>query len=417
MATHRTSALTAALALLHGSAGNVVVVPRRQPVAGPPGLRALMLYDCQADFLDMMRGWSEEKRAWCCSRSGINCKLATSRQSKAVVVNEAFSCEEGFHSWRAEWSVGKKAWCCHSVGKGCPATLRGLLQGRFSTANSQVDSSASSKPDRIFWEHDCKADVGDWSRAWPVHKKRWCCKLSNEGCPESQASSKDAEAAFDCDAALANWRVDWSDAKKDWCCEHKSRACIAHDCAADLDDWVRAWSVSKKTWCCMKEGHGCAAVGTATSTEMALTQEDLEKPFDCQASEAAWQTEWSDFKMQFCCKKTGRGCMKVPSAALAAEHAVASAPAVPLAVLPAMADEYDCAADTASWVQSWSDAKRDYCCSRKPHGCKVPKKLMLAANFDYDCQAALKSFKREWSEKKKDWCCNNADLGCEPISV
>merc|ERR1719418_284347 len=81
-----------------GVLANVFVLPGQKPSGSAVDVqqpRALMLYDCQADFLDMVRAWSPEKMGWCCSRSGLACKQAVEVQTQTVVLNAGFSCAEG----------------------------------------------------------------------------------------------------------------------------------------------------------------------------------------------------------------------------------------------------------------------------------------------------------------------------------
>merc|ERR1719210_52494 len=68
----------------YAALANVVVIPRQGPQFSGP--RALTLYNCQADFVDTVKGWSEVKREWCCQHGGVFCKLAK-EQSGTVAIN------------------------------------------------------------------------------------------------------------------------------------------------------------------------------------------------------------------------------------------------------------------------------------------------------------------------------------------
>jgi len=63
-------------------------------------------YDCHAGYFNWIKGWSPNKKVYCCRTEGRGC---------------IFDCSADYHhgDWRQEWSMAKKAWCCLTEGRGC----------------------------------------------------------------------------------------------------------------------------------------------------------------------------------------------------------------------------------------------------------------------------------------------------------
>lgn len=102
------------------------------------------LFDCAAGFARWERGWSAEKKEWCCSNENVACAL--------------FDCQAGLARWERGWSIEKKGWCCSNEGLGCTTT---------------------PPPD----PYDCEAGLSNWLKGWSPDKKNWCCANRELGCP------------------------------------------------------------------------------------------------------------------------------------------------------------------------------------------------------------------------------------------
>merc|ERR1719277_439945 len=99
---------------------NVIVVPRDTEFAASgktAGLRSLMLYDCDFDFLDSILSWSKVKRDYCCSQNKLLCATSIAGLPETVV-NAGYDCDDGIEHWNEEWLVEKKLWCCAKKNKG-----------------------------------------------------------------------------------------------------------------------------------------------------------------------------------------------------------------------------------------------------------------------------------------------------------
>lgn len=132
-------------------------------------------FDCAAGFDARSTGWSEAKKAWCCTNKHLDC----------------FDCQAGRNMWRSGWSESKKAYCCPKTDV-CDEPETG---GSF----------------------DCNAALSNFERAWSKEKKAYCCRHEQKGCH--------VHHDFDCDAALNNWERAWSPKKKHWCCKHAGKGC------------------------------------------------------------------------------------------------------------------------------------------------------------------------------------------------
>lgn len=178
---------------------------------------------------------------------------------------------------------------------------------------------------------------------------------------------------FDCSAGLDNWESGWADDKIDWCCEHKQVACRKnqpctsgcdhHDCLAGFAAWESVWSDDKKLWCCQHRNRGCPE----STTTMA--------PFDCDAGYTRWRLGWSEDKKRWCCEKRGRGCQTTSTPVISdavisdgLSHALLASTS--RAVISTSAPiPYDCLAGVADWENSWSEIKRNWCCSHDRKFC------------------------------------------------
>ncbi|CAK0874493.1 unnamed protein product [Prorocentrum cordatum] len=89
-------------------------------------------FDCAAGLSAWEKGWSEEKKEWCClNKNSSTCP---------------FDCVAGLPAWERGWSEEKKEWCC--------------LNKNTSTCK---------------FHFDCEAGFDRWEQGWSDEKKEWCC--------------------------------------------------------------------------------------------------------------------------------------------------------------------------------------------------------------------------------------------------
>jgi hypothetical protein len=148
-------------------------------------------FDCQAGYSKWQKGWSDEKKAFCCEHEGMGC--------------QEFNCGDSTTSDFADWSIPKRKWCCKQSGK----YEWPVEQAAWCCQHEEV--GCPSKP-----TYNCSAGLRDAYSGWSAGKKEWCCAHESKGC-----------APFDCDAGADNWELGWADAKKDWCCQNDGVHCPA----------------------------------------------------------------------------------------------------------------------------------------------------------------------------------------------
>uniref|UniRef100_A0A6U8WXA0 Uncharacterized protein n=1 Tax=Zooxanthella nutricula TaxID=1333877 RepID=A0A6U8WXA0_9DINO len=179
-----------AAALLQVIAAEVMVVPTevlRHGLRGPalmaPG-RSLLLFDCKADYLDWVRGWSDAKRDYCCQRSGLSCEKAAERQRSQA--NSDFDCDEGLVDWEMGWSAGKQSWCCTHRSKGCAAAGARLHDVPALQVKAALPAPAGDGPFAMespgAKDFECEINLADITRVWSQDKKDYCCRAKGIGC-------------------------------------------------------------------------------------------------------------------------------------------------------------------------------------------------------------------------------------------
>mmetsp|Transcript_87572 Transcript_87572/g.187885 ORF Transcript_87572/g.187885 Transcript_87572/m.187885 type:complete len:431 (+) Transcript_87572:50-1342(+) len=253
-----------------------------QSEAGCPGATTSMPYDCAAGVSHWRKGWSANKKIWCCQAGGGS----NVPGCVDITTHCLWDCKAGYSNWQKGWSIAKKEWCCRHENVACP----------FSTTQAPP--------------YDCLAGFDQWRTDWSDSKKVWCCANEGKGCPSTSHSCK-----WDCEAGYANWVKGWSAEKKEWCCSNAGRGCpsdltskttstsasvtlsegLPFDCTAAIDHWATEWSIRKKAWCCQHTGNGCMSTTTPCV-------------WDCEAGFSNWHKGWSLEKKAWCCKFRGRGC-------------------------------------------------------------------------------------------------------------
>jgi len=84
-------------------------------------------FDCSAGYTNWIKGWSDEKKEWCCEHETLGCTDHTTAAP--------FDCMAGLSIWQTGWSRAKQNHCCRNEAKGCWYQVRG-----FGTANMARDA-------------------------------------------------------------------------------------------------------------------------------------------------------------------------------------------------------------------------------------------------------------------------------------
>eukprot|EP00930_Biecheleria_cincta_P075323 TRINITY_DN62489_c0_g1_i1.p1 TRINITY_DN62489_c0_g1~~TRINITY_DN62489_c0_g1_i1.p1 ORF type:complete len:425 (-),score=72.28 TRINITY_DN62489_c0_g1_i1:73-1347(-) len=118
---------------------------------------------------------------------------------------------------------------------------------------------------------------------------------------------------------------------------------------------------------------------------------DRTTEFDCGVVSDEWETEWSDTKIDWCCKHKKNTC---PS--------------------------YNCEADAHTWEHSWSQRKQHWCCENKGLGCPAASDDAIVyhdAGGEYDCAEDQAQMQTAWSSSKARWCCDVKQIGCSLVEA
>jgi len=124
-------------------------------------------FDCAVGFRNWVAGWSAQKKAWCCHRSGKGCPP----DPASTTTHLPYDCMDGLEGWQTVWTEAKKLFCCIHSGTGCAE--------KTSTSRRQV---ALASP------FDCHAGLSNWRNDWSRAKMVWCCRKKALGCHASQGA-------------------------------------------------------------------------------------------------------------------------------------------------------------------------------------------------------------------------------------
>jgi len=115
-------------------------------------------------------------------------------------------------------------------------------------------------------------------------------------------------------------------------------------------------------------------------------EEDTGMDFDCTIGKVAWGAVWSLTQKAWCCRYTGTGCP--PD------------------------NNYDCEKDLASW-ETWDQDKQYFCCGYDLEGCAGV--VNNAKPQGKDCLYQLEDWENSWSPAKKKYCCEEHNFKCEMV--
>lgn len=245
--------------------------------------------DWRPDFSQVLQ------RTFCCAHGNPSwCLKSDSRPSHRY----AYDCGVDQVDYREKWVMSKKLYCCLHWDIGCttfsevcpehvmPTSTEAVTIPTTSTTTSTTAATTTTSSTITSDPQSCRTDIANWQNAWPVEKKKKCCKefLTFNVWPEDTEKECCGNGGFvdcgenynpdyDCEAAYPNWRTAWSAAKQEWCCDHYKRGCqelpstgsqsegaASFDCSLDAQnsstEWYE-WSQEKKRWCCRSKEVGC----------------------------------------------------------------------------------------------------------------------------------------------------------------
>lgn len=214
--------------------------------------------------------WHTTKRMWCCEKWGLGCEELGN-----------FNCNSGFWNWRKGWSVQKKEYCCKHEKKGCDDRLYDCSEDTDRLSVDAVKWCCDKHKYSKACPFDCQQGLKEWKTGFSDDKKSWCCKHERLACnkpsdtdmhrkhiihktgPHSISTVKSHGHAFaghflnpgvKPGVSACHNRVDRPQGLVEWCCR-EMKLChlkVKFDCKVGLHNWIR-WSVPKREHCCGQE--------------------------------------------------------------------------------------------------------------------------------------------------------------------
>eukprot|EP00445_Apocalathium_hangoei_P005190 CAMPEP_0203861864 /NCGR_PEP_ID=MMETSP0359-20131031/13258_1 /ASSEMBLY_ACC=CAM_ASM_000338 /TAXON_ID=268821 /ORGANISM="Scrippsiella Hangoei, Strain SHTV-5" /LENGTH=617 /DNA_ID=CAMNT_0050779169 /DNA_START=42 /DNA_END=1896 /DNA_ORIENTATION=+ len=375
-------------------------------------------YDCVAGFAHWQTLWSEAKRQDCCTRFERGCEATTSTavatttvsaaavqdktsRTSTTTVSNVFDCHADVQDFEKGWSVDKKDWCCKTTGKACVSKESSALNARNATTS-----------------FNCLADSWLWEKGWSSAKKAWCCEKHGLGCekytsttprssstlaptsaiPSSPVVDITTSLPYDCKHHAATWEEQWSNGKKAWCCLRDGRGCPQdYDCEAGK---VGKWSSDKKLWCCKSKTRNCEtdAKGrdSVVETTAALTSTSQPAPVTARTSLT------STSQPAPVTARTSLASTSQPAPVTARTSALpTSSVESTTTFLP-----YDCFVAYQQWQNLWSVPKQLWCCEHEQRACHETGHTQ-DQSAGYDCEEDFDSWLTKWDTAKRAWCCMN----------
>mmetsp|Transcript_118182 Transcript_118182/g.329591 ORF Transcript_118182/g.329591 Transcript_118182/m.329591 type:complete len:756 (+) Transcript_118182:59-2326(+) len=393
-------------------------------------------YDCRAGYINAERGWSFEKKVWCCSHYKVACP------SKPTTT-EPFNCRTGYAFWKAVWTDQKKQWCCkHYYPLGCEWSTSRAPAGNTSSsrapANNVSTSNASagkSSTSRAPEGYECAASNFGEVSTWSARKRSWCCAHEATGCampssntvaPRTTTATSTASASTTTTTASATSSTTASSTFQAVASLPASAASTAPTTTTPPVTTTHTTTVPTTTHTAAPTMTTTGTTRTATTTATATsitatataTTTTTSDEYDCDAGVLRWEDGWSPSKKAWCCAHVSVGCPTTATASPAAvatttaERSAAQLTAVPLEEEPAaVAPERE-----APQVLAAAPA---LAVPEAPSRSEAPLLLSRAsAKPGFNCSDGLEQALLAWSAGKQAWCCLHKSLGCteEPMA-
>lgn len=287
------------------------------------------------------------------------------------------------HNDVATWSLDERAWCCSHWAVGCD----GLAEER-----TRLQAEAQAKK---LAEEKAKA------------------KAEQAETPMGQVASKSESDPYDCEAGIASWSTGWTLGKKDWCCRNRALGCGGEG-SVDLTGASAQLSASSAP-VAKKEGHHQVSTEGHQAEKEAT---EIKKQVDKEQSVQIMQHEAKD---------SGAKAQEATAAVTYSDQR--------LEISGLML--YDC---NAGLDKTWSDPKRDWCCTNLKKGClenvvvpvasstpmqlaapqapppPLPVSLDSVNDTQFNCDEGVTSWEWGWSDSKKKFCCTSTGKGCPKVA-
>lgn len=271
-------------------------------------------FDCEAGQWNANRGWSEEKKAYCCQTSGTGCARPTPTTQPGNPHN--FVCNAGTKNWKKGWSDAKKTYCCRTAHIGCdrPTTTTHAQPATGCDTKCRVDGKDWSCKDRMQWaaSHEYQGQTNACNVAYN-HVIGQCpaCNrcpistlLSSSTCQKAPAPAPSPVApAGGCSAQCQLNGQSHSCASRIKFLADSKYGTATNKCTKAYREVLTECDMC--TGCPLSDT-GCQVTAATNPGPPPLAA--TSQPFDCNAGFDNWIAGWSMRKMKWCCKYHNKGC-------------------------------------------------------------------------------------------------------------
>ncbi|CAK0898684.1 unnamed protein product, partial [Prorocentrum cordatum] len=436
--------------------------------------------DCTSGSAKSEQGWSSKKKALCCRHAGVGCVVDSAGSSSSTVtttiasstISLPFDCNAGRARSERGWSVEKKAWCCKHTSYGCAdhrSTTTTSERMSTNTSLTTVAMMADTTTDNAYASFDCDAGRskvgtglvgGEEGVVLQARELRlWCSVKRSRNSDSANSSSNDNgysnDSIFLCTLRLRRRQskvgtglvggeegvVLQARELRLWCSVKRSR----NSDSANSSSNDNGYSNDSIFLCTLRLRRRQSKVGTGLvggEEGVVLQSQRLRVPRAPRNSNVHYHNneairEISTFRLRRWKGKVGTGVVgEKASVVLPARgrrlwrchnfgdkrngnsdiaygnnisiHGnrvhVCEYPATTSKVSAAGLARYDCSAELWNWAQEWSPKKQAWCCRHEGRGC--------ATTAAFDCAAGYSERARAWSESQRDWCCRHEGRGC-----
>ena len=293
-----------------------------------------LAYHCKPVGGEGPERWGAEKRAKCCSETGIGCELSGSGGAAS------FDC-----SSEERWTAAKRAWCCAERGLACPAEETPCVAAETGpNATAAADAPEARRAFCCSVRGVCGALAPDTPAGGPSGRKDdqepFDCKSGEVFVSERQAycctrygvQCARSKPRYDCWGAVPpGLSGDDMASRKRFCCATHSVGCRPYAggtppyaCVAGAG--AAGATAEQRAWCCAQRGTLCAAEATvddACAPGRTAAMSDVERDGCCRSRnvycrfacpeagtlEGDQAQGWAQPRKEFCCRLKGVGCV------------------------------------------------------------------------------------------------------------
>merc|ERR1712187_264205 len=146
-------------------------------------------YDCEGEFANWEKAWSQERRKWCCKTNGQACTpskaQATVAPPTAVVITQP---PRPVVTMAPAKPTVAPVQITKAAASPKPVRIVAPTPPKITTTfnyNIQILGPTPTDPPP---PHNCWAGYASWETSWTTEKKSWCCQHEAKGCENGGAT-------------------------------------------------------------------------------------------------------------------------------------------------------------------------------------------------------------------------------------